>query len=100
MGPLLALLLMLCIAVLWLFFKFPPETPLAHVLKLVNRLFLGLAFVLAVVAMGRVFSVYANPFGDPMVIQLASVLGLMAVVVVLGLGFILRNFVIFRTPRY
>ncbi len=100
MGPLVALLLMLCIAVLWLFFKFQPETHLPHVLKLVNRLFLGLAGVLAVVGAGRVFSDYANPFTDPLVMQLAMIVALGAVVVVIGLGFIIRNFVIFRPQLF
>lgn len=100
MGPLVALLLMLCIAVLWLYFKFPPETHLPHVLKLVNRLFLGLAGILAVVGAGRVFSDYANPFTDPLVLQLASVIALGAITTVLGIGFIIRNFVIFRRQRF
>lgn len=100
MGPLVALLVMLCIAVLWLFFKFQPTTHLPHVLKLVNRLFLGLAGVLALVGAGRVFSTYANPFTDPLVIQLALVIALGAIVTVLGLGFIIRNFVIFRPQLF
>ena len=100
MGPLVALMVMLSIAVLWLFIKFQPETHLPKVLKLVNRLFFGLTGALALVGAGRVFTDYANPFTDPMVMQLAAVIAMGAIVVVLGLGFLLRNFVIFRTQRY
>lgn len=100
MGPLVALMVMLSIAVLWLFIKFQPDTHLPKVLTLINRLFFGLAGILALVGAGRVFSDYANPFTDPMVMQLASVIAMGAIVVVLGLGFVLRNFVIFRPSRF
>lgn len=96
MGPLVALLLMLSAAVLWLFFKFQPETPLASVRKLVNRLFLGLAGVLAAVSAGRIYTIYEGPLA----LQMALVYAFGMIFVVIGLGFLLRNFVIFRRQRY
>ncbi len=96
MGPLVALLLMLSIAVLWLFFKFQPETPLANVRTLVNRLFLGLAGVLAVVAAARVYTEYEGPIA----LQLALIYAFGMIFVVIGFGFLLRNFLIFRSRGY
>lgn len=100
MGALVALLLMLSLAMLWLFFKFQPETPLTKVLTLVNRLFIGLAVVLAVLGVARVYSTYTDPSDKDLVLQLALVWGFGLLFLVVGIGFLLRNFLIFRAPRY
>lgn len=100
MGPLVALLFMLSAFTLWMFFKFQPVTPLAKVLKTVNRLFVGLAVTLAVLAVVRVYTTYTDPGDKDLVPQLALVWGFGLLFVVMMLGFLIRNFVIFRTPRY
>lgn len=100
MGALVALLFMLSLAVLWLFFKFQPQTPMVSVLKTTNRLFVGLAVVLAVLAIARVYTTYTDPADKDLVPQLALVWGFGLLFVVISLGFLIRNFVIFRAPRY
>lgn len=100
MGSLVALLLMLSAFVLWLFIKFPPQTPLAKALKVVNRMFLGLAVIMAALAVARVYTTYTDPLDAKLVPQLAAAWSMALFVLVLGIGFIVRNFVVFRQRRY
>ena len=103
MGPLVVLLLLLSLSTLWLFFRFQPYVADTKVkaLATVNRLFLGLAVILAVLGAIRVFTAYAPSPSDPALlpgVAASYAMGLLALT--LAVGFVLRNFVIFRRATY
>ncbi len=100
MGPLVALMLMLSLAVLWAFFRFQPDTQKLKALRVTNITFVSLAIVLACLWAIRVVVTYRDPADAVLVPQVALSGALGLVAVVLGVGFILRNFVVFRAPRY
>lgn len=98
MGPLVLLLLMLCMAALWAFMRFQPSVPPAKVkaLSTVNKLFLGLGGVLAVLWVARIYTTYEPSSMTPSLLPglaASGALGLLLACVVVGL--VVRNFVIF-----
>lgn len=100
MAPLVTLLLMLSVFIIWVFIKFQPKGAHAQTLRIVNILFPVLAAVMGVLATVRIYTEYTDPLDAPLVPQLAASWGLGLVFVVMTGGFIVRNFIIFRTPRY
>ena len=71
-----------------------------QLLRVTNRLFLGLATLMAVLWVLRVYTTYTDPFTDRLVTQLAAAGAMGFFVAIVGLGFVIRNFVVFRAPRY
>lgn len=102
MGPLVVLLLMLTLSALWVFFRFQPYVDPSRVKTLVtvNRLFLGLGAALAVLSVLRAYATYAPSADAPNLLPaFAASYALGCFCACIVAGFIMRNFVIFRSRR-
>lgn len=101
MGSLVALLGMMCFLALWLFLRFKPATTNARALRVVNQLVLGLAGVLAVSWILRVYATYDSSGTDGIqVAQFAAFGSLGLSTLVVSIGFLVRNFLIFKPDRF
>lgn len=101
MGSLVGLFGMMCFLAIWLFVRFKPATSNERALKTVNTMILGLAAVLAVLWVLRAFATYDTTGTE--IIQVAQfaafgALGLATLVV--SIGFLVRNFLIFKPDRF
>lgn len=100
MAPLVLLLTMLNAFIIWVYIKFQPKGAHAQTLRIVNWLFPALAAVIGVLSVVRIYTEYTDPLDAPLVPQLAASWSLGLVLIVMTAGFIVRNFIVFRTPRY
>lgn len=98
MGPLIVLLFLVMLAVLWMFFRFPPQTTQTKALRVVNNSIFGLGALVAALWALRVYTTYTSPDDAPWVAPVALAGALFAFAAVTFLGFLARNFLIFRPP--
>lgn len=101
MGSLVGLLVMMSLLATWLFAKFKPVTSNVKALKTVNLMIIGLALVMALGWVARVYATY--DLSEPervAVAQFAAFGGMGFYVLIVSIGFIIRNFLIFKPDRF
>lgn len=101
MGTPLLLLSFLVLTALYIYWRFPPQGAPARPRRVVDIFFLGLAAVLALGWTARVFSTYDAAGSEKVLVAQFAGVGAMGVaLVVIVIGFLVRNFFLFRPRRY
>lgn len=101
MGSLIALLAMMSFLGTWLFLRFPPATTNVRALRIVNQMVLGLAAVLAFGWILRTYTTYDTTGSESILVAQWAAFGALGLVaLVISVGFLVRNFLIFKPDRF
>lgn len=98
MESLVAFLFILGIMVLWIYFNFPPKNAEKNSLFVFNLMVVFICLLLCVAWVWNVVSSLSGTVDDKHVKPIAVAGALGIEVIFLGIGFILRNFWIFKRP--